>query len=65
MFQKSRPKGSIVPPLNKPAAEELKDKASFEIIDIRTLSLLDEKTIVDSVKKSGRVRGAEDRGNRH
>lgn len=35
-------------------ADELVDKYSIEIIDLLTLSPLDRKTIVDSVKKTGR-----------
>jgi len=35
------------------AAEKLKDKASIEIVDLRTLSPLDEETILASVKKTG------------
>ena len=36
------------------AADDLADKYSIEIIDLLTLSPLDRKTIVDSVKKTGR-----------
>lgn len=36
------------------AAEQLGDKYSIEIIDLLTLSPLDKKTIIDSVKKTGR-----------
>jgi pyruvate/2-oxoglutarate/acetoin dehydrogenase E1 component len=36
-------------------AEELKDKVSVEVIDPRTLEPLDIDTIVESVKKTGRV----------
>lgn len=36
------------------AAKQLADKYSIEIIDLLTLSPLDRKTIVDSVKKTGR-----------
>ena len=37
------------------AAELLKDKASVEVVDLRTLNPLDEKTILDSVRKTGRA----------
>lgn len=36
-------------------AEELKNKVSIEVIDPRTLVPLDKDTIIDSVKKTGRV----------
>lgn len=37
------------------AAEMLKGKYSVEVVDLRTLSPLDEKTILDSVNKTGRA----------
>lgn len=37
------------------AAELLKDHVSLELIDLRTLSPLDTETIINSVKKTGRV----------
>ncbi|MFH1750679.1 MAG: alpha-ketoacid dehydrogenase subunit beta [Candidatus Micrarchaeota archaeon] len=37
------------------AAESLKNEVSVEVIDMRTLSPVDEKTILDSAKKTGRV----------
>ncbi len=39
----------------KEAAEKLKNEINSEIIDLRTLSPLDEETIIQSVKKTGRV----------
>jgi len=41
--------------LSLDVAEELKDKVSVEIVDPRTLEPLDISTIVESVKKTGRV----------
>lgn len=41
-------------------AEELKDKISVEVINLHTIKPLDEKTILSSVKKTGRVFTAED-----
>ena len=35
--------------------ERIKDEISVELIDLRTLSPLDEETIINSVKKTGRV----------
>ncbi|HLC48064.1 MAG TPA: transketolase C-terminal domain-containing protein, partial [Candidatus Norongarragalinales archaeon] len=37
------------------AAETLKGTSSVEVVDMRTLSPVDEKTILDSAKKTGRV----------
>ncbi len=37
------------------AAETLKKEINCEVVDLRTLSPLDEKTILDSAKKTGRV----------
>ncbi len=37
------------------AAEALKDKYSVEVVDLRTLSPLDETTVLESVKKTGRA----------
>lgn len=37
------------------AAETLKNDISVEVVDMRTLSPIDEKTILDSAKKTGRV----------
>jgi transketolase len=42
------------------AAEELKDKISIEVINLHTIKPIDEKTIINSVKKTGRVFTAED-----
>lgn len=39
----------------KNAVEQLKSEADIEIIDLRTLIPLDEKTIFESVKKTGKV----------
>ena len=39
----------------KEAAEKLKDKCSVEIIDVRSIFPLDEKKIIESVKKTGRA----------
>ncbi|HLC72655.1 MAG TPA: alpha-ketoacid dehydrogenase subunit beta [Candidatus Nanoarchaeia archaeon] len=36
------------------AAEQMKGKASCEVIDVRTISPLDTETLVESVKKTGR-----------
>ncbi len=46
--------GAMVRTANE-AADKLKDKASAEVVDVRTLNPLDEKTILNSVKKTGRV----------
>ncbi|ELZ09900.1 transketolase [Halovivax asiaticus JCM 14624] len=37
------------------AAEELEDEIDVEVVDLRTLSPLDEETIVESFKKTGRA----------
>jgi len=37
------------------AAEKLKDEANCEVIDVRTISPLDTESILNSVKKTGRV----------
>ena len=37
------------------AADEIKDNVSVEVIDLRTLCPVDKDTIIDSVKKTGRV----------
>jgi len=39
----------------KEAAEKISNEISSEIIDLRTISPLDEETIIESVKKTGRV----------
>ena len=41
-------------------AEELKKKVSLEVINLHTVKPLDEKTLVQSVKKTGKVFCAED-----
>ena len=41
-------------------AEELKDTISLEVINLHTIKPLDEKTIIDSAKKTGKVFCAED-----
>ena len=42
-------------PLVRTSAQNFADRYSIEIVDIRTLSPLDEKTVLDSVRKTGRV----------
>lgn len=46
--------GSMVPVMLKAQAALAKENISLEIIDLRTLSPLDMKTILNSVKKTGR-----------
>lgn len=46
--------GLMVPEALK-AAEQLKDKISVEVIDLRTISPIDMETVIESVKKTGRV----------
>ncbi|MBI4138090.1 MAG: transketolase family protein [Candidatus Wildermuthbacteria bacterium] len=41
-------------------AEELQEKISLEVINVHTIKPLDEKTVLDSAKKTGRVFVAED-----
>lgn len=51
--------GELVPEARS-IADELADEASIEVVDPRTLLPLDEETIFDSVKKTGRVVVADD-----
>jgi pyruvate/2-oxoglutarate/acetoin dehydrogenase E1 component len=46
--------GSMIPTVIE-AAKKLAEKCSSEIVDLRTLSPLDEETILGSVRKTGRV----------
>ncbi|MAG47882.1 alpha-ketoacid dehydrogenase subunit beta [archaeon] len=46
--------GSVVKDCNE-VADSLKEKVSVEVIDLRTLKPLDIETVIESVKKTGRV----------
>lgn len=46
--------GLMVPEALK-AAEQLKDEISVEVIDLRTIAPIDMETVIESVKKTGRV----------
>ncbi len=47
--------GAMIPIIQEGAAKAEKDGASVEIIDLRTLNPMDDSTVIESVKKTGRA----------